>query len=114
MKQTFFIALKPENLLEEGEQHHLLLAKYDTEKEKYSFPDKTLTCCGKFNRDKSAPLPVEQLIEPEDPENEQEDYIEKDYLDYVRLTLAEMQNGGVNLCGECVAALYGQKNNPEE
>jgi hypothetical protein len=111
MKQTFYIELQPENLVEKGEQHHLLLAKYDTDTEKFSFPGKTLTCCGKFNRDKTAPLPVEQVIEPEDLENDAEDYEEEVYLDYVRVTLAEMQNDGVNLCGNCVATLYGQQNN---
>ncbi|MDR1242876.1 MAG: hypothetical protein LBM00_08885 [Deltaproteobacteria bacterium] len=114
MKQLFYIELRPDNLVEESEEHHLLLAAYDTDTEKFSFPHKTLTCCGKFNRDKSAPLPVEQLIEPEDQDDAWEDYTEEAYMDYARLALAEMQNDGAHLCGECVATLYGRGKNPEE
>jgi hypothetical protein len=110
MKQTFYIELQPDNLVENSEEHHLLLAKYDTDTEKFSFPDKTLTLCGRFNRDKSAPLPVEQLIEPEDQDEAQDEYTEEAYLNYARLTLAEMQNDGTNLCGACVARLYGLRN----
>jgi hypothetical protein len=114
MKQTFYIELHPDNLLENSEEHHLLFAKYDTETEKFSFPDKTLTLCGRFNRDKSAPLPVEQLLEPEDQDETQEEYSEEAYLSYVRLTLAELQNNGKSLCGDCVAKLYGQRKSQAE
>jgi hypothetical protein len=105
MKENYFIELGPDQLLEGGENHHLILAQYDPETEKYSFPSKTLTCCGRYNRDKSIALPIEQLILPEEMEDDGS-YDEDAYRDYARLFLAERQNDGVPMCASCVARLY--------
>jgi hypothetical protein len=105
MKENYFIDLGPAELVEGGQNHHIILTQYDPETEKYSFPDKTLTCCGRYNRDKSVPLPIERLILPDDME-EDDSYDAQAYLDYVRLFLAEQQNNGVKMCADCVAKLY--------
>lgn len=107
MKENYFIELSPADLVEGGVNHHIIQTQYDTETEKYSFPDKTLTCCGRYNRDKSVALPIEQLILPEEME-EDDSYDAEAYLDYVRVYLAEQQNDGVKMCADCVARLYSK------
>ncbi|MDR2893710.1 MAG: hypothetical protein LBV80_11655 [Deltaproteobacteria bacterium] len=114
MKQTYFFRIAPEGLAGNCKCNHLLLAELDTETDKFALPDGKLTCCGHFERDKAVKLNVEeQWVAPEEWLDDYELYSQSEYMDYMRLFLAEEQNNGVEYCADCVARFYSPENSAE-
>lgn len=114
MKHTYFIDLHPTDMEGECANHHLLKVELSPDAKKGAFPNHNKTHCGRYYMDKNADISWgTQLIVPDSfrnrkglPDPDPDQYDEHEYMDYVRLYLAEQQSAGTDYCAHCVAKFY--------